>query len=143
MERMRSVFEVNALGPLRVMKALLPNITTPGGKVATISTGLGSIGDNGSGGNYAYRTSKAAVNMITKNFACDLKDRGISVVAVAPGTIATEFGPGAEAMTKFGAKPPAQAGEGIVATIDGLTVETTGQFIMVPTSGDPPCVFPW
>ena len=73
MDRMRAVFEVNALGPLRVMKAVLPNMKKPGGKVITISTGLGSIGDNGSGGNYAYRTSKAALNMITKGFACDLK----------------------------------------------------------------------
>ena len=143
MDRMRAVFEVNALGPLRVMKAVLPNMKKPGGKVITISTGLGSIGDNGSGGNYAYRTSKAALNMITKNFACDLKDSGIAVAAVAPGTIVTNFGPGPEAMTKFGAKPAAQACTGIISTIDSLTVEKTGQFIMVPTSGDAPKEFPY
>jgi NAD(P)-dependent dehydrogenase (short-subunit alcohol dehydrogenase family) len=143
MDRMRAVFELNTLGPLRVMKAVLPNVVAPGGKVITISTGLGSIGDNGSGGNYAYRTSKAALNMVTKNFACDLKESGIAVAAVAPGTVATQFGPGIEAMQKFGAKPPAQACEGIIRTIDELTMEKTGQYIMVPTSGGAPTEFPW
>ena len=143
MDRMRAVFELNTLGPLRVMKAVLPNMRKPGGKVITISTGLGSIGDNGSGGNYAYRTSKAALNMVTKNFACDLKESGIAVAAVAPGTVATNFGPGMETMIKFGAKPPAQACAGIISTIDTLTMEKTGQYIMVPTSGDAPREFPW
>ena len=140
MDRMRAVFDLNALGPLRVMKAVLPSMRKPGGKVITISTGLGSIGDNGSGGNYAYRTSKAGLNMITKNFACDLK--GIAVAAVAPGTIATNFGLD-RAMSKFGAKPASQACAGIISTIESLTVESTGQFIMVPTSGDAPREFPW
>ena len=145
MDRMRAVFELNALGPLRVQQALLAgdNIVKPGGKVITISTGLGSIGDNGSGGKYAYRTSKAALNMITKNFACDLKESGIAVAAIGPGTIATEFGPGNAILTQFGAKPPEQAGAGIISVIDALTIENTGQFIMVPTSGEAPREFPW
>ena len=106
MDRMRSAFEVNTLGPLRVQKALLDadlmRTTSDGsssgaasvGKVAIISTGLGSITDNTSGGNYAYRASKAAVNMITKCLSCDLKEKGVSVRAIAPGFVATEFGPG-------------------------------------------------
>lgn len=143
MDRMRAVFELNTLGPLRVMKAVLPNMCSPGGKVISISTGLGSISDNGSGGNYAYRASKAALNMITKNFSCDLSSKGIACAAVAPGTIATDFGPGPEAMQKFGAKPPSQASLAIIQICDGLTMEKTGQFIMIPTNGDPPQEFPW
>mmetsp|Transcript_32004 Transcript_32004/g.58638 ORF Transcript_32004/g.58638 Transcript_32004/m.58638 type:complete len:115 (+) Transcript_32004:1-345(+) len=75
---MRAAFEVNALGPLRIQKALLDanlmktseskeGASSMMGKVAIISTGLSSIGDNTSGGNYAYPTSKAAVNMIAKS----------------------------------------------------------------------------
>ena len=110
MDRMRSAFEVNTLGPLRVQKALLDanlmrtasdgsSEAMPVGKVAIISTGLGSIADNTSGGNYAYRASKAAVNMIAKCLSCDLKDKGVSVRAIAPGFVATEFGPGTFSVT--------------------------------------------
>eukprot|EP00966_Prymnesium_polylepis_P079802 1849308-Prymnesium_polylepis.1 len=63
-ERMLAAFQVNTLGPLRVQQALTDQMTSPGGKVFMISTGMGSIGDNGSGGLYAYRSSKAAVNMV-------------------------------------------------------------------------------
>merc|ERR1712146_773660 len=88
-ERMRAAFEVNTLGPLKVQQALLGAnlMAAPGGKVAIISTGFGSITDNTSGGNYAYRTSKAAVNMISKCLSCDLKGKGISVMAIAPGMV--------------------------------------------------------
>jgi NAD(P)-dependent dehydrogenase (short-subunit alcohol dehydrogenase family) len=54
----------------------------------------GSIGDNTSGGIYAYRASKAAVNMVAKGMSVDLKEKGIAVVAVNPGLVLTEFGPG-------------------------------------------------
>ena len=134
MDRMRATFEVNTLGPLRVQKALQAQMKSPGGKVAVISTGLASIGDNTSGGKYAYRVSKAAVNMVTKCFACDMKKAGISVVAIAPGFVATEFGPGLEALKKWGGKPVSQAGEGIIATLDAMSLENTGEFRMVTSS---------
>ena len=79
MERMRAAFEVNTLGPLKVQQAVDGLMKAPGGKVVVISTGFASIGDNGSGGTYAYRTSKAAVNMVTKSMACDFKERGVAV----------------------------------------------------------------
>lgn len=143
MDRMRAAFEVNTLGPLRVQKALMPQMRTPGGKVAIISTGLASIGDNSSGGNYAYRTSKAGVNMIAKSMSCDLKDQEISVVAIAPGFIITEFGPGAELMAQWGAKPVDQAGRGIVTIVDGMCMEDSGTFYCVPTSGEAPTTMEW
>lgn len=136
MDRMRAAFEVNTLGPLRVQQALTASMKSPGGKVAIISTGIGSIGDNSSGGKYAYRASKAAVNMVGKSMACDLNKsgRGIAVTMVAPGFVATEFGAGLEAMTKYGAKPVEQATKGILQCIDDLTLETTGKFWCVGTA---------
>ena len=143
MEDMRQTFEVNALGPLRVTKALAANLKSPGGKCVVINTGMGSIGDNGSGGMYAYRTSKAAANMITKSLAADLKKKGVAVAAIAPGFVVTEFGPGAEAMKKNGAAPVEQATKGILKTIGKMSLENTGTFTMVPTNGNAPKPYPW
>jgi len=138
MDRMRSAFEVNTLGPLRVQQAMMGRIASPGGKVAIISTGLGSIGDNTSGGNYAYRSSKAAVNMIAKSLSCDLKGMDISVVAIAPGFVATEFGPGKEQMTKWGAMPVEKSVEGILKVLDSMmSMENTGKFFSVKKEEDP------
>jgi tubulin alpha len=143
MDAMRNGYEVNTLGPLRVTKALMGQLATPGGKVVVINTGLGSIGDNGSGGNYAYRTSKAAANMVTKCLAADLKGKGVAVCAVAPGFVATNFGGEVSVMQKMGAAPVGQATGGILATIDAMSLANTGRFIMVPTNGAPPKPFPW
>lgn len=142
MDRMRAAFEVNTLGPLRVQQALNSQMSS-GGKVAIISTGIGSISDNGSGGKYAYRVSKAGVNMVAKSMSCDLRERGISVSAVAPGFVVTEFGPGSEAMASWGAKPVAQAGKGIIDTIDGMTMDNTGSFLVVSTSDGVVRTMPW
>ena len=142
MDRMRAAFEVNTLGPLRVQQALLP-LMGEGGKVALISTGIGSIGDNGSGGRYAYRTSKAGMNMIARSMAMDLKSKGITVQAVAPGFVQTEFGPGLEAMTKYGAAPVDRSVSTIIRVLDTMSMEATGEFVMVPTDGSEPKPFPW
>lgn len=143
MDRMRAAFEVNCLGVLRLQKILQPQLKSPGGKVVVISTGLASIGDNGSGGNYAYRASKAAVNMVAKCLSCDLKEKGIAVSPVAPGFIQTEFGPGCETTTKWGAKPVEQATKGILQVVEGMTLENTGTFWMVPSDGGAPKEMPW
>lgn len=145
MDTMRYCFEVNSLGPLRVTKALMGQIASPGGKVVVINTGMGSIKDNASGGMYAYRTSKAAANMVTKSLAVDLaKDgKGIAVAAIAPGFVATDFGGSVEKMESWGAKPVGQATKGILETIEGMTMENTGRFIMVPTDGGPPKEYSW
>ena len=145
MDLMREVFEVNTLGPLRVTQALMGQLASPGGKVVVISTGMGSIADNGSGGLYAYRTSKAGVNMVARGLAADLKkdDKGIAVAAIAPGFVATCFAGSVEKMEGWGAKPVGQATKGILDTIDAMTVENTGRFIMVPTDGSAPKEFAW
>jgi len=145
MDAMRECFEVNTLGPLRMTKALMGQLASPGGKVVVISTGIGSIGDNGSGGMYAYRTSKAGVNMVAKSLAADLKkdEKGISVAAVAPGFVATDFGGSVEKMAGWGAKPVGQATKGIIEVVDAMTVENTGRFMMIPTDGGAPKEFMW
>ena len=127
---MRLAFEINTLGPLKVQQALTPLMASPGGKVAVVSTGMGSISDS-SGGVYAYRTSKAAANMVTKGFSCDLKDKGIAVVAITPGMVVTEFGPGPEAMKAMGAMPVEQSCRGLIQICDELTMETTGKYMSV------------
>jgi len=119
-ERMRLQFEVNSLGPLRVTHALLPNLAT-GAKVAIVTSRMGSIADNTSGGRYGYRMSKAAVNIAGVSLARDLGERGIAVALLHPGMVATE-------MTDHQGIPPAEAAAGLIARIDELTLETSGRF---------------
>jgi NAD(P)-dependent dehydrogenase (short-subunit alcohol dehydrogenase family) len=117
---MRRQFEVNALGPLRVTRALLPNLGA-GSKVAIITSRMGSIADNGSGGYYGYRMSKAAVNIAGVSLARDLRDRGIAVLLLHPGMVATE-------MTGRHGIPAAEAAANLVARIESLGLEQTGSF---------------
>src|SRR5262245_30715193 len=83
-------FEVNALGPLRVTSALLA-LLHEGAKVAIVTSRMGSIADNGSGGYYGYRMSKAAVNAAGVSLARDLKSRGIAVALLHPGMVNTDM----------------------------------------------------
>lgn len=119
-DRIRDQFEVNAIGPLRVTAALLPNLGN-GSKVAIITSRMGSIEDNTSGGRYGYRMSKAAVNMAGRSLAWDLKEKGIAVVLLHPGMVATE-------MTGRQGIPPEEAAGGLIDRIDGLDLQKTGSF---------------
>jgi len=117
----REQFEVNALGPLRVTRALLPNLGA-GSKVLMITSRMGSIGDNGSGGSYGYRMSKAAVNMAGVSLARDLEPRGIAVGILHPGWVKTD-------MTDYtGLCTPDESAAGLIARIDALTLAQTGGF---------------
>mmetsp|Transcript_11637 Transcript_11637/g.23596 ORF Transcript_11637/g.23596 Transcript_11637/m.23596 type:complete len:177 (+) Transcript_11637:177-707(+) len=142
---MLKAFDVNCVGPLRVQQALTAQMASPGGKVVLLSTGMASIADNGSGGLYPYRCSKAAMNMLAKGLACDLKEKGICVCPVAPGFVATEFGMGSEEMAKMGAAPVEQATRGILEGVDTKmgTVEGSGVNWMIPTKGGEPKIMPW
>jgi NAD(P)-dependent dehydrogenase (short-subunit alcohol dehydrogenase family) len=120
-EAMRRQYETNAIGPLVLTKALLPRLAK-GAKVALVSSRAGSIGDNGSGGLYGYRMSKAALNMAGVSLARDLAPRGISVAILHPGYIRTE-------MTGHnGNDDPPVAAKGLIARIDELTPERSGRF---------------
>jgi NAD(P)-dependent dehydrogenase (short-subunit alcohol dehydrogenase family) len=120
-DRIRKQFEVNALGPLRVTRALLPHLHK-GSKVVIVTSRSGSIGDNGSGHTYGYRMSKAAVNMAGVNLAIDLKPRGIPVLLLHPGMVKTDMGGGP------GAVEARDAAARMVARIDEMSLDSTGKF---------------
>lgn len=87
------VLDVNALGPARVVEALVENVAKGERKlILTITSRMGSIDDNTSGGSYPYRSSKAAVNMVVKSLSLDLASRGIACVLLHPGWVRTDMG---------------------------------------------------
>lgn len=121
LDRIRAEIEINALGPLRITKALLPNLDK-GAKIALITSRMGSIADNTSGSYYGYRMSKAALNMAGVTLAHDLAPRGIAVAILHPGWIRTDM----TGMT--GNADPDQAAVAMLRRIDELDMETSGGF---------------
>ena len=120
-ESLRRQFEVNSLGPLRVAQALLDNLPS-GAKLAIVTSRMGSVADNDSGGYYGYRASKAAVNAIGKSLAVDLRPRGVAVYLLHPGYVATDMVGG------NGDIPPAVAAQRLVKVVDGLDMDESGSF---------------
>ena len=121
-EDVSSSFQVNAMAPLFLTRALLPRLRS-GAKVALVSSRMGSIGDNGSGGYYGYRMSKAALNAAGVSLAHDLRPQGIAVVILHPGAVRTEMTSGQ------GALDPDESAAGLLQRIDELKIETTGRFL--------------
>ena len=119
-DAMLQQYEVNTLGPLRVTEALAENLHQ-GSKVAIVSSRVGSINDNGSGGNYGYRASKTAVNMIGTNLMHELKPRGIAVALLHPGLVATD-------MTGQHGISATDSARGLIDRINELTLENSGGF---------------
>lgn len=118
---MRRQFEINSLGPLRVAQALLENLGE-GSKIGILTSRMGSVADNGSGGYYGYRASKAAVNAIGKSLAVDLQPRGIAVFLFHPGYVATDMVGGKGDLT------PSQSAGLLLDRLDGLGLAQTGSF---------------
>ncbi len=120
-DSIRIQMEINAYAPLRVTEALVSQIPS-GGKIANITSRMGSIADNDSGGRYGYRASKAALNAFGKSLAVDLKPKGIAVAQLHPGYVQTR-------MVNFGGLiSPEESAKGLAARIEGLTLENTGSF---------------
>jgi short-subunit dehydrogenase len=119
-EEMVEQFRINTLGPLRVTEALADNLKD-GSKVAIITSRVGSIEDNSSGGNYGYRASKTAVNQIGTNLKHELMPRGIAVALLHPGLVATEL-TGGQGIS------PAESARGLIERIDALDIENSGGF---------------
>ena len=119
-EGMERQFRVNTLGPLRITSALLPNLPA-GSKVGIVTSRMGSIEDNTSGGYYGYRMSKAAVNIAGASLSHDLKDRGVAVALLHPGMVATE-------MTGGQGVPTEHSASGLIARMDELELSSTGAF---------------
>ena len=121
-DSIRRQFEVNALGALRVTKALLPNLKE-GSKIIMMTSRMGSIEDNTSGGRYGYRISKVALSMAGKSLSHDLKPKGIAVGILHPGLVSTRM----TGFTESGITPE-QSVKGLLARIDELNLENTGTF---------------
>ncbi len=114
--------QTNTLGPLRVAQAVWQKIPK-GGKLVMITSRMGSIADNTSGGAYGYRMSKTGLNMASVSLAQDLKNHGIAVGIIHPGYVQT-------AMTENrGNIGPAEAAQQIIQRIDELNLENSGSFM--------------
>ena len=117
-------YDVNAIGPLRVAVALLPQLQrSQVKKIVHITSGMGSIGDNTSGGSYSYRMSKAALNMMSRSLAVDLKPEGIISVVINPGWVQTDMG------GKTAPTPVADSVRGILREVDKATLADSGEFL--------------
>jgi len=119
-DAMRQQYEINTLGPLSVTANLLPNLTQ-GSKVAIITSRMGSIEDN-SGGQYGYRMSKSAANMVGSSLAYDLKPKGIAVALLHPGYVRTEM------TGNQGLIDADESARGLIQRIDELNIHNTGGF---------------
>lgn len=118
-------YDLNALGPLRTICALEANLQ-PGGKIGIVTSRMGSIGDNGSGRMYGYRMSKAAANMLGVNLYHQFEPRGVRVILLHPGTVATAMTKGAPNWDEY--TKPAEAAAGLVTQMDRLGPETPPEF---------------
>jgi NAD(P)-dependent dehydrogenase (short-subunit alcohol dehydrogenase family) len=114
-------FRVNAIGPLMTLCALKDNLYA-GSKVAIITSRMGSIADNDSGGYYGYRMSKAAVNAAGMSLANDLRPQGVAVALIHPGWVQTDMG-GESANVS-----PESSAKNIIARIEALDMDTSGSF---------------
>jgi len=122
LDGIRQQFEVNALAPLQLSRALMP-LMPHGAKLILMTSRMGSIDDNSSGGSYGYRMSKVALNMAGRSLAIDLQPRGIAVALLHPGLVRTR-------MIRFNPNgiDPEESVRGLLERIDDLTLETSGQF---------------
>ncbi|MDI1476032.1 SDR family oxidoreductase [Polyangium sp. y55x31] len=132
-EDVTRTFDTNAVGALRVTSALLPHLRKSSvRKVVNMSSRMGSIAENTDGGAYAYRTSKAGLNMATKSMAIDLRGEDFTVVALHPDWVKTDMG---------GPDAPMSVEEsvtGIMKLVDRLSRAESGGFYHF--RGDP---IPW
>ena len=118
-----SHFRVNALGPLLLTQALLPHLRAGERKlVIAISSGLGSIGENSTGGWVAYRIAKAALHQVMRTLSAELSKEGLSFVLISPGWARTRMG-GQEAPLS-----PEESVRGVLKVVDRLGPKDTGKF---------------
>ena len=125
------MFEVNSLGALLTTQALVSHMAE-GSKVGLITSRMGSIADNDSGGSYGYRMSKAALNAAGKSLAIDLKPQGIAVAILHPGWVKTDM------TGHSGLIDTNESAKGLIQRLDELNLDNTGGFWH--TNGD---MLPW
>jgi len=117
----KKMFDVNSLGPLLATKLLLKHLGS-GSKVGLITSRMGSIADNDSGGSYGYRMSKAAANAAGKSLAIDLKSQGIAVGILHPGYVRTDM------TGHIGLMDADESVIGLIERMDNLNLTNTGSF---------------
>ena len=116
-------FRINTMAPLKMAETFATQISRSKQKtIVTITSKMGSIADNSSGGSYLYRSSKAAVNMVVKSLAIDLKQSGIILVVCHPGWVKTDMG-GSNALISA-----TESVSGIRQVISRLTMDDSGKF---------------
>ncbi|OIQ25862.1 SDR family oxidoreductase [uncultured Vibrio sp.] len=122
-EEWRQVFEINTIAPLKLVEALYPNLLASNTRfIACLSSKVGSIAENTSGGGYIYRSSKAALNSVVKSLSNDLSNDGFTVLALHPGWVKTEMGgPNALIDTETSA-------QGLIQVIDTSNSDVSGHF---------------
>jgi len=122
-DEMGAFYRTNAVGPLRLTEHLLPALRRVEDRtVVSLTSRVGSIQDNTSGGSYAYRASKAALNAITKSLAIDLADEGFTCVVLHPGWVQTDMGGGNAPL------PTEQSVAGMLKVVEGLAPADSGGF---------------
>jgi NAD(P)-dependent dehydrogenase (short-subunit alcohol dehydrogenase family) len=117
-------FKINTLAAFKMTKAFLPHLKKGDlKKVASLTSKMGSIDDNSGGGEYLYRSSKTALNMVMKSLSIDLKPYDLSLITLHPGWVRTDMG------GPNGLIDADESVAGMKRQIDKLSVKTTGQFI--------------
>jgi NAD(P)-dependent dehydrogenase (short-subunit alcohol dehydrogenase family) len=117
-------FHINSMAPMKMVEAFVDHVASSNlKKILTLSSKMGSIDDNTSGGSYLYRSSKTAVNMVMKSLAIDLKPRGIAVAILHPGWVRTDMG------GPNGLIDAPESVAGLRRVIEGLNLENSGRFL--------------
>ncbi len=120
------VLDANVLGPARVIEAFVENVAkSRDRRIVTVTSRMGSIADNSSGGSYAYRSSKAGVNAAMRSFSIDLAPRGITCAVVHPGWVRTDMGGAGGKLT------PEESVRSLRALVGSLEPEDSGKFFNV------------
>jgi NAD(P)-dependent dehydrogenase (short-subunit alcohol dehydrogenase family) len=124
-DAMLAHYNLNALGPLRVVNALSNNFVE-GSKIGIVTSRMGSIGDNESGRMYSYRMSKAAANMLGVNLYHQFRPRNVHVMLLHPGTVATQMTKGAKGWDSY--TRPEESAAGLARQMDALGPDTPPEF---------------
>lgn len=120
-ETLREQFEVNAIAPVMTVQALLPYLKK-GARIGLLTSRMGSIADNSSGGRYGYRMSKAALNMAGKSLAEDLKSQNFGVYLLHPGFVKTDM------TQQQGLLTPSESAQALWDVMQKRSLEETGSF---------------
>lgn len=131
-ESWQQAFKVNCIAPMKLVEVLIENLRMGQGRtVACLSSRMGSMADNSSGGSYIYRSSKAALNSVVKSLSVDLRDQEIKVVALHPGWVKTDMGgPNAQITT-------AESVAAMMQSLEKLEIQDSGRFIDIDGSDVP------